>query len=103
MIQQNPDWPINVVAKFIRTELHLTLSDMAKITKISLQTLQNLEKPDANPTLETMYKLLNAFGVKTLNCKKMKMEIPVYYLNVPIKSISEDYSNNILFTCITLV
>ena len=36
MIQQNPDWPINIVAKFIRTELHLTLSDMAKITKISL-------------------------------------------------------------------
>ena len=70
MIQQNPDWPINVVAKFIRTELHLTLSDMAKITKISLQTLQNLEKPDANPTLETMYKLLNAFGLKLLIVKK---------------------------------
>lgn len=70
MIQQNPDWPINVVAKFIRTELHLTLSDMAKITKISLQTLQNLEKPDANPTLETMYKLLNAFGLKLLVVKK---------------------------------
>lgn len=69
-IQQNPDWPINVVAKFIRTELHLTLSDMAKITKISLQTLQNLEKPDANPTLETMYKLLNAFGLKLLIIKK---------------------------------
>lgn len=69
-IQQNPDWPINVVAKFIRTELHLTLSDMAKITKISLQTLQNLEKPDANPTLETMYKLLNAFGLKLLIMKK---------------------------------
>ena len=69
-IQQNPDWPINVVAKFIRTELHLTLSDMAKITKISLQTLQNLEKPDANPTLETMYKLLNAFGLKLLIVKK---------------------------------
>ena len=70
MIQQNPDSPINVVAKFIRTELHLTLSDMAKITKISLQTLQNLEKPDANPTLETMYKLLNAFGLKLLIVKK---------------------------------
>lgn len=69
-IQQNPGWPINVVAKFIRTELHLTLSDMAKITKISLQTLQNLEKPDANPTLETMYKLLNAFGLKLLIIKK---------------------------------
>ncbi|MGB8484336.1 MAG: helix-turn-helix transcriptional regulator [Acinetobacter bohemicus] len=70
MIQQNPDWPINIVAKFIRTELHLTLSDMAKITKISLQTLQNLEKPDTNPTLETMYKLLNAFGLKLLIVKK---------------------------------
>lgn len=70
MIQQNPDWSINIVAKFIRTELHLTLSDMAKITKISLQTLQNLEKPDANPTLETMYKLLNAFGLKLLIVKK---------------------------------
>ncbi|WP_445346765.1 helix-turn-helix transcriptional regulator [Acinetobacter bohemicus] len=69
-IQQNPDWPINVVAKFIRTELHLTLSDMAKITKISLQTLQNLEKLDANPTLETMYKLLNPFGLKLLIVKK---------------------------------
>lgn len=43
---------------------------MAKITKISLQTLQNLEKPDANPTLETMYKLLNAFGLKLLITKK---------------------------------
>ncbi len=70
MIQQNPDWPINVVAKFIRNELHLTLYDIAKITKISLQTLQNLEKPDANPTLETMYKLLNAFGLKLLIVKK---------------------------------
>lgn len=69
-IQQNPAWPINVVAKFIRTELHLTLSDMAKITKISLQTLQNLEKPEANPTLETIYKLLNAFGLKLLIVKK---------------------------------
>ena len=69
-IQQNPDWPINVVAKFIRTELHLTLSDMAKITKISLQTLQNLEKPNTNPTLETICKLLNAFGLKLLIVKK---------------------------------
>lgn len=71
-IQQNPDWPINVVAKFIRTELHLTLSDMAKITTISLQTLQNLEKSDANPTLETISKLLNSFGLKLLIVKNEK-------------------------------
>lgn len=69
-IQQNPHWSINVVAKFIRTELHLTLSDMAKITKISLQTLQNLEKPNTNPTLETMNKFLNAFGLRVMIVKK---------------------------------
>ncbi|HAV4561526.1 TPA: helix-turn-helix domain-containing protein [Acinetobacter baumannii] len=69
-IQSNPEWPIYVVAKFIRTELHLTLNEMSKITKISLQTLQKLEKPDANPTLDTMLKLCNAFGLKLIIVKK---------------------------------
>lgn len=69
-IQQHPEWPFHVIAKFIRTELHLTLNDMAKITKISLQTLQKLEKQDANPTLETMLKLFNAFGLKLIVVKK---------------------------------
>lgn len=69
-IQLNPDWPIHVVAKFIRTELHLTLNEMSKITKISLQTLQKLEKSDANPTLDTMLKLCNAFGLKLIVVKK---------------------------------
>lgn len=62
-ILQNPDWPISKVARFIRTELHLTLTDMAKITKISAQTLQKMEQPDSNPTLQSMLKLLNAFGL----------------------------------------
>ena len=69
-IQLNPDLPIHVIAKFIRTELHLTLNEMSKITKISLQTLQKLERSDANPTVETMLKLLTPFGLKLTVVKK---------------------------------
>ncbi len=65
MIRLNPDWPIYVIAKLIRNELHLTLNEMSKITKkIAPQTLQKLEQTDTNPTLDTLLKLLNAFGVK---------------------------------------
>lgn len=62
-IVQNPDWPIYKIAKFIRTELHLTLNDMSKITKIAPQTLQKMEQPNSNPTLESILKLLNPFGL----------------------------------------
>ena len=69
-IELHPEWPIHVIARFIRTELHLTLSEMSKITKISLQTLQKIERPDANPTLDTMLKLFNSFGLKLTVIKK---------------------------------
>lgn len=64
VINANPTWPFYKVAKYIRTELHLTLSDMSKITKIAPQTLQKMEQPESNPTLQTMSRLLNAFGLK---------------------------------------
>lgn len=63
-IVQNPDWSIYKIARFIRTELHLTLNDMSKITKIAPQTLQKMEQPDSNPTLESILKLLSPFGLK---------------------------------------
>ncbi len=66
MINHNPDWPFYKVARYIRTELHLTLNEMAKITKIAPQTLQKMEQPDSNPTLESMMKLLNTFGLKIM-------------------------------------
>ena len=43
---------------------HLTLNEMSKITKIAPQTLQKMEQPDSNPTLDSINKLLNAFGLK---------------------------------------
>jgi DNA-binding XRE family transcriptional regulator len=64
MIARNPDWPIYKVARFIRTELHLTLTDMSKITKIAPQTLQKMEQPNSNPTLDSILKLLSPFGLK---------------------------------------
>ena len=63
-INNHPDWSFYQVARFIRTELHLTLNDMAKITKIAPQTLQKMEQPGSNPTLKSMQKLLDTFGLQ---------------------------------------
>lgn len=62
-IEQHPEWEIYQVAKYLRTELRLTLPEMAKITKIAPQTLQKIEQPESNPTLQSILKLLNAFGL----------------------------------------
>ncbi|WP_173910679.1 helix-turn-helix domain-containing protein [Acinetobacter sp. Marseille-Q1618] len=62
-IEQHPEWEIYQVAKYLRTELRLTLPEMAKITKIAPQTLQKIEQPESNPTLKSILKLLNAFGL----------------------------------------
>lgn len=43
--------------------MRLTLPEMAKITKIAPQTLQKMEQADSNPTLQSILKLLNAFGL----------------------------------------
>lgn len=63
MIEQYPEWEIHQVAKYLRTELRLTLREMAKITKIAPQTLQKLEQEDGNPTLQSILKLLHAFNL----------------------------------------
>ena len=44
MIELHPEWEIHQVAKFLRTELRLTLLEMAKITKIAPQTLKKWSK-----------------------------------------------------------
>lgn len=63
-IMQNPDWSISQVCRFIRTELRLTLPEMAKICKMAPQTLQKIEQDHANPTLKTIDKILKPFGFK---------------------------------------
>ena len=44
-INQNPDWPFYKVARYIRTELHLTLNEMAKITKIAPKLCKKWNSP----------------------------------------------------------
>ncbi|TCM66412.1 helix-turn-helix protein [Acinetobacter calcoaceticus] len=68
-IEQHPEWEIHQVAKFLRTELRLTLQEMALITQISPQTLQKLEQAEGNPTLQSILKLFNAFNL-TLMVKR---------------------------------
>lgn len=63
IIELHPEWEIYQIAKFLRTELRLTLPEMAKITKIAPQTLQKMEQTDSNPILQSILKLLNAFGL----------------------------------------
>ena len=62
-IRQNPDWPFYKVVNYLRTELHLTLSEMSEITKVASATLQKMEQPNSNPTLDSMLKVLNTFGL----------------------------------------
>ncbi|MDE2421359.1 MAG: helix-turn-helix transcriptional regulator [Gammaproteobacteria bacterium] len=60
----NPEWSVDQVVRFIRAELHLTLPEMAKVCKVSKQTLQNIEQGQGNPTLETVDKILRPFGFR---------------------------------------
>ena len=70
-INNNPEWQIYQIASYIRKELHLTLNDMSKITKIAPQTLQKMEQPQANPTLQSILKFLDAFGLKMMITLKL--------------------------------
>lgn len=63
-IQQNPHWTVHQICRYIRTELRLTLPEMAKICKVSVQTLQKIEAEQGNPTLQTVEKILKPFGFK---------------------------------------
>ena len=64
-IQENPDWNISKISQFIRSELRLTVLEMAKLCKIAPQTLQKIEQEEhANPTLQTVEKILRPFGFR---------------------------------------
>lgn len=62
-IAQHPEWPFYQVARYLRTELHLTLQEMAKLTRLAPQTIQKMEQEDSNPTLNSIQKLLRPFGL----------------------------------------
>ncbi|MEC7119899.1 MAG: helix-turn-helix transcriptional regulator [Pseudomonadota bacterium] len=63
-IQSNPDWSFAQVLRHLRTELHLTLPEMAKLTKVAAQTLTKIEHERSSPTLATVEKILRPFGLQ---------------------------------------
>jgi transcriptional regulator with XRE-family HTH domain len=64
-IADHPQWTVPQAVRTVRTTLRLTVPDMAKLCRVSAQTLQNVELGKASPTLATVDKLLKPFGLKT--------------------------------------
>jgi len=47
-----------------RKELGITQPHLAEIAEVSVNTLYKIERGEANPTLEVIYKLLNVLGLE---------------------------------------
>jgi DNA-binding XRE family transcriptional regulator len=62
-IRAHPEWPLAQVLREIRKTLHLTIPDMAKVGRVSVPTLKNIESGASSPTLKTAEKLLRPFGL----------------------------------------
>jgi len=63
-IEAHPEWTVAQVVRHIRKTLRLTIADMAKVGRISAQTLKNIEASGHSPTLETIERLLQPFGLR---------------------------------------
>ena len=63
-IRAHPEWTFQQVVRHIRKTLHLTVEDMAKVGRLSDQSLRNIEAGRNSPTLETAGRLLQPFGLR---------------------------------------
>lgn len=63
-IAAHPEWDVPRLLKEVRTTLHLTLADMAKIGRLSVPALKNIEARRSSPTLGTVDALLRPFGLR---------------------------------------
>lgn len=72
----HPEWAFAQVIKHIRKTLRLTILDMAKVGRVSAQTLKNVEAAKNSPTLETAERLLRPFGLRlTVTTKQPSSEL----------------------------
>jgi len=63
-IGEHPEWDVPRLLKEARKSLHLTLADMARIGRISVPTLKNIESRRSSPTLATIEALLHPLGLR---------------------------------------
>lgn len=64
LLEEHPDWDVPQILREVRTSLHLTQRDMARVGKISEPTLRNIEARRHSPSLETVEAMLRPFGLK---------------------------------------
>jgi transcriptional regulator with XRE-family HTH domain len=62
----HPEWDAATVLRALRSHLHLTLADMAKVGRVSVPTLKNIEARRSSPTLHTLTRLLQPFGFRII-------------------------------------
>jgi predicted RNase H-like HicB family nuclease/DNA-binding XRE family transcriptional regulator len=57
-----PNVAIAVEVRWMREDLHLTQTQLAKKMKVSQQAIAKLERPTGNPSIETLARLAKALG-----------------------------------------
>ena len=60
----HPEWDVATVLRTVRASLHLTLVDMARVGRVSVPTLKNIEARRGSPTLQSVERLLRPFGYR---------------------------------------
>ncbi|MEZ5453795.1 MAG: helix-turn-helix transcriptional regulator [Thiothrix sp.] len=63
-IRQQPDMPLAQVVRQLRTGLYLTVEEYARLTGVATRTIQGIEAGAANPSMNTVNKLLQPFGLQ---------------------------------------
>jgi XRE family transcriptional regulator, regulator of sulfur utilization len=63
-IEAQPGMPLGDAVRLVRTRLHLTQPEFAKLTKVAVRTLMEIEAGRGNPSLATSDKLLSPMGLK---------------------------------------
>ncbi len=63
------DAPLNQMATLIklrRKELKIKQEDLAELTHVALRTIRDMEKGIANPSAQTMQKIMDVLGIEWL-------------------------------------
>lgn len=63
-IDAHPGRPVPDVIRLVRTTLHLTIAEYAKLCGVSARGLQDIERKVKSPTLDTLAKLLRPMALR---------------------------------------
>lgn len=63
-IEASPGMPLAEAVRLVRTRLRLTQPEFAKLTRVAVRTLMDIESGRGNPSLATTDKLLSPMGLK---------------------------------------